>query len=124
MDTLYTDILLDVYRHPLNKVALSNFDVHIKETNPLCGDEIELFIKFGSNDTVEAIGWTGEGCAISQASASLLTDHLKNMQKQEIKNIRSNDVLDLLKLKNLNPTRTRCALLALEALKKANDKIL
>lgn len=118
MSNLYTDILLDLYRHPLNKTALNDFDVSQKETNPLCGDEVEIFIKFDEHDTVTAIGWQGEGCAISQAAASLVTDTLKGKKKQEIRNITKEEVLQMLGLENLNPTRLRCALLALECLKK------
>ncbi len=117
MDTLYTDILLDLYRHPLNKTILSDFDVRHKETNPLCGDEIEVFIKFDENGTVSAIGWTGEGCAISQAAASLMTESVKEKNKEHIEKITSDEVLKMLGLQNLNPTRMRCALLALECLK-------
>lgn len=115
-DTLYTDILLDLYRHPLNKQPLSDFNAHYQENNPLCGDQIELFIKFDADDTVSAIGWTGDGCAISQASASVVTEHVKTKSKMQIEKITSDEVLGMLGLKNLNPSRMRCALLALEAI--------
>ena len=114
----YTDILLDLYRDPLNKTSLSSFDVRHKETNPLCGDEIEIFIKFDKDDKVSAVGWAGEGCAISQASSSLITDTIKGKTKTEISKITKEEVLDLLGLKNVNPTRLRCALLGMETLKK------
>lgn len=118
MDNLYTEILLDLYRHPLNKTTLSAFDAHHKETNPLCGDEVEIFIKFDKGDTVSAVGWAGEGCAISQASTSLLTDLMKNKSKTELQKISNEEILRLLSLEKLNPTRLRCALLGLECLKK------
>ncbi len=117
-DTLYTDILLDLYRHPLNKQTLSDFDIRHKETNPLCGDEVEIFIKFGDDGTVSAVGWSGEGCAVSQAGASLVTEHIKTMNKEQIEKITKEEILGMLGLEKLNPTRMRCALLTFECLKK------
>ena len=118
MDTLYSDILLDLYRRPLNKKPLANFDVSEKVTNPLCGDEIELFIKFNKNDTVAGVGWMGNGCAVSQTAASLLTEEIKNKTKAELKKITPQTIAEPLGLTNLNPTRTRCLLLAFTALQK------
>lgn len=112
---LYSDILLDLYRHPLNKKALANFDVRRLENNPLCGDKIEIFIKFDKRGKVADIGWEGDGCAISQASASLLTDYLKDKTKAEIKKINSKKMLEMLGIKKLNPTRLRCATISLKA---------
>lgn len=114
---IYGELLLDLYKHPLNKQTLSDFDVSQKEHNPLCGDTVELFIKWNKNGTVENVGWQGEGCAISQAASSLLTEETKNKTKIEIKNITSEKILEMLGLQNLNPTRLRCATLSLECLK-------
>lgn len=115
----YTETLMDVYRHPLNKTAVADFNAHYTEANPTCGDTVEVFIKFGENGTVTDIGWTGEGCAVSQAGASLTTEHIKGKTKQEIISMTGEDVLKLLGLENINPTRMRCALLTYECLKKA-----
>ncbi len=115
---LYQEYILDLYKHPLNKIILSTFNVQHKEHNPLCGDVVELSITFDKQNKVSNIGWQGDGCAISQASTSLLTDHIKSKSKKELAKITNDEVLDLLGLKNLNPTRQRCATLALEALKK------
>ena len=114
---LYHEIILDLYKHPLNKTALADFDVQHKEHNPLCGDVVELFLKFDKNK-ISQVGWQGDGCAISQASTSLLTDAIKGKTKTALKKITKDDVLEQLGLTNLNPTRLRCALLCLEALKK------
>ncbi len=115
---LYTETLMDVYRHPLNKTAVADCNAHYTEANPTCGDTVEVFIKFDDNGTVTDIGWTGEGCAVSQAGASLTTEYLKNKTKIEIGKITKEEVLKLLGLENINPTRMRCALLTFECLKK------
>lgn len=117
MDTLYHEILLDLYKHPLHKTKPAHFDVHHKEHNPLCGDVVELFVAFDGNKITD-IGWQGDGCAISQASTSLLTDAVKGKTKKQAATITKETVLENLGLTNLNPTRLRCALLCLEALKK------
>jgi nitrogen fixation NifU-like protein len=116
---MYSELLLDLYRHPLNKKQLADFDINSVEFNPLCGDKVELFLKFDASDRLEAIGYQGEGCAISQAATSLLTEHVKGKTKQEIQALTGETLLDLLGLKNLNPTRMRCALLGLAAVQKA-----
>lgn len=118
MDALYHAMILDLYKHPLHKEPLADFDIHHTENNPVCGDTVEIFLKL-KNKTIKNIGWQGDGCAISQAAASLIADHVKGKTQSEIATITKEDVLDMLGLKNLNPTRLRCALLALEALKKS-----
>ncbi len=116
---VYKELILELNRHPLNKKKLSDFDVRHKETNPLCGDEIELFIKFDANDKVADVGFQGAGCAITQASASLLTDYIKGKSRAELKNITAETMTEMLGLPQLNPTRLRCLLLALKALQKS-----
>ncbi|MEK7625160.1 MAG: Fe-S cluster assembly sulfur transfer protein SufU [Patescibacteria group bacterium] len=114
-DALYHELILDLNRHPLNKRELKDFDFRQREHNPLCGDAVEIFIKYSGNKITD-ISWQGEGCAISTASASMLTDYLKNKNKSEIKKINQSKVLDLLGLKEINPARLRCALLPLKCL--------
>ncbi len=114
-DALYHELILDLNRFPLNKKKLGKFDFRNRAHNPLCGDTVEIFIKF-DGDKIADIAWQGEGCAISTASASLLTDFLKNKNKSEIKKLTQAKVLKLLGLKKINPTRLRCALLALKCL--------
>jgi nitrogen fixation NifU-like protein len=117
-DLIYHELILELNRHPLNKKQLSNFTYHYKEFNPLCGDEVELFIKTDKDDRIIDIGFLGNGCAISQASASILTEKIKNKKFSEVQNLENNELLGWLGLKNLNPTRIRCATLSLECLKK------
>ena len=118
MDNLYSDILLDLYKHPLNKQTLTDADLQYKLNNPVCGDQVELFIKFDDNGKVNAVGWEGNGCTISQVGASLLTDHIKGKTEDELKQITADDVITMIGL-TLNATRLRCALLSFHALQKS-----
>lgn len=115
--TLYHEALLDIYKHPLNKQVPPEFSLRHKEINSTCGDEVEIFLKLEDNQ-ITTIGWQGSGCAISQAGASLTTETAKGKTVAEIKEMTQEIILTLLGLPNLNPTRLRCALLTLEALKK------
>lgn len=118
-DELYSELLLDLYRHPLNKKKLVDFDASFSEYNPLCGDRVELFLKFDASDRLINIGFQGEGCAISQAAVSILTEQVKGKNKQEINELSTTTMLELIGLKNLNPTRLRCALLGLKTIQQA-----
>ena len=117
-DLIYHELILELNRHPLNKKKLEDFTYHHKEFNPLCGDEVELFVKTDEHDMIIDIGFQGNGCAISQASASILTEKVKNKIFLEAQNLENNELVGWLGLKNLNPTRLRCATLSLECLKK------
>ena len=117
-DLIYHELILELNRHPLNKKKLEDFTYHHKEFNPLCGDEVELFVKTDEHDMIIDIGFQGNGCAISQASASILTEKVKNKIFLEAQNLENNELVGWLGLKNLNPTRIRCATLSLECLKK------
>ncbi len=114
----YTDILLELYRHPLNKKRITHPSLYHHEVNPICGDEVELFV-IVKDERVTDIGFEGNGCAISQAAASVTTEELKGKTLAEAQHITPTTILSLLGLEKLNPTRLRCATLALEALKKA-----
>jgi nitrogen fixation NifU-like protein len=114
---IYRDIILDYYRHPRNFGDLPNPDVRAKDSNPLCGDIIEMQLKIG-NGRVEDIRFKGKGCAISQASASMLTEIAKGKTLDEIKALSKSDVLNLLGI-NPGPTRIKCALLGLKVIKLA-----
>jgi len=84
MDNLYREIIIDHYQHPHNHGVIENADISYEDTNPLCGDRIriDLSVKDG---IVEDVKFTGKGCAISQASASMLTDEIKGKSLDEIK---------------------------------------
>ncbi len=116
MDNLYSEFLLDLYKNPLNRGALTNAELQYKIHNPLCGDEIELFIKL-NNNSVSEVGWEGAGCVISQVGASLLTDYIKGKTRSELEKLSIDEIIKISGL-NLNPTRLRCYLLSFSALQK------
>ena len=118
-DPLYQEYILDLYRHPHNKQALTEFDIKQHAKNPLCSDEIDLFIKFGANEKAVDVGFVGDGCAISTAATSLLTDFMKNKNKKELAKISQEKMLEILGLPNISPARIGCATLGLKALHNA-----
>ena len=121
-DSMYRDFILDLYRNPLNKKKLANADVRHREFNPSCGDDIAIEIKFNDYKQVIDIGHQGQGCAISQAGVSLLTDHLKSKTASEILEMSRIDMIELLGIPILY-TRERCAVIGLIAAQMAIRKL-
>jgi len=117
MDDLYRDYILEHYRRPHNFGVLDNPTASHEGANPLCGDRITLQVKV-HDGKIAGVGFTGRGCAISQASASLLTDEIKGKSIADAKGLGTNDVLDLLGIE-ISPARLKCALLSLETLQHA-----
>lgn len=119
---LYRDNILDHYKNPRNFGKLNKPDKSAEENNPLCGDKIAIHLGLATNDqrqkTIKEISFTGEGCAISMASASMLTEKVKNMSITNVQRLKTKDITDMLGIE-LTPTRLKCALLALEVLQKA-----
>lgn len=113
---IYRENILDHYRHPHNKKRISPCDVQHKEHNPICGDQIEIFIRFEDKKVVE-VGFDGHGCAISQASVSMLTDKIKRMTIDDINSIKREDILEMLGIP-IGVVRQKCALLCLKAVQK------
>ena len=114
---IYKDIILDYYRNPRNFGDLEKPDVRAKDSNPLCGDIIEMQLKV-NDGKVEDVRFKGKGCAISQASASMLTELVKGKTLDQIKAMGKSDILQLLGI-DPGPTRIKCALLSLKVLKLA-----
>lgn len=114
---LYTEIILDLYKNPLNKGNLENPTHEFFKNNPLCGDEIKIQLIVNDNK-IKEVKFNGIGCVISQASASLLTNKIKNMSIENVKNLKKEDVLEMLHIPISQP-RLRCALLPLDALRGA-----
>ncbi len=112
---IYKDIILDYYRNPRNFGDLPEPDVRAKDSNPLCGDIIEMQLKI-KEGKVDDIRFKGKGCAISQASASMLTEVVKGKTLDEIKAMGKPVVLELLGI-DPGPTRIKCALLGLKVVK-------
>ncbi|HEX9435926.1 MAG TPA: SUF system NifU family Fe-S cluster assembly protein [Candidatus Limnocylindria bacterium] len=118
MDDLYRDYILDHYKNPRNYGELEGATHHYHDTNPLCGDEITMFLLVGEDGRVQDVHFTGRGCAISQASASILTDEVKGKTLDELKGFDRDHVLNNLGI-TISPARIKCALLSLKALKGA-----
>ena len=108
---------MDPYKNPRNSGKIENASVHHHEYNPLCGDEIELFLVI-KDKKIADVKFHGKGCAISQASASLLTDEIKGKNIDDLKNMAKENILELLGI-SLSPVRLKCALLSLDTLKNS-----
>ena len=117
MDDLYRDYILEHYRRPHNFGTLEDATASHEGANPLCGDRITLQLRV-KDGTIDGVAFTGRGCAISQASASLLTDEIKGKPVDAAAGITSTDVLDLLGIE-ISPARMKCALLSLDTLQHA-----
>ena len=140
---LYQEIILDHGKNPRNLRKTENFNKDAKGYNPLCGDKVHIYLKLNENKKVEDISFEGEGCAISMASASIMTDMIKGKEKNEVKEI-VNDFLEMIKEKDeiktkllkedektklmclsgvkQYPMRVKCATLSWHTLTSAIDK--
>jgi nitrogen fixation NifU-like protein len=115
VDSLYREIILDHYRNPRNKGALDPADYSYEDVNPLCGDEIRIDVRV-EDDKVSDIKFSGRGCAVSQASVSILTEMVEGMSLDEVKALTKDDMLEELGIP-VSPARMKCALLGLKVLK-------
>jgi nitrogen fixation protein NifU and related proteins len=113
---IYREIILDHYKRPRNFGHLVSHDAKMEEGNVTCGDRIVMEIK-GKN-VIEEIKFSGEGCAISIASASMLTEKVKEMNMEDVTKLTADDIMSMLGT-TLTPSRIKCATLSLEVLKKA-----
>ncbi len=118
MDDFYRDFILDHYRNPRNFGHLEHADASAEDVNPLCGDEIRMEIAVGSNGEVTDIRFSGKGCAISQASASMLTESVVGMKLEDVARLSKEVVLENVGI-GISPTRMKCAMLGLRVLKSA-----
>ncbi len=112
------EIILDHYRNPRNYGELGDASVKVKDSNPLCGDVVEVFLKINSEGVVEKATFRGHGCAISQASASMLIESIQGKKLEELKTLDKQHIFDMLGIE-VGPVRVKCALLPLKALKAA-----
>lgn len=115
MDNLYREEILDHYQNPHNFGKLAGVDAYSRQTNPLCGDDISMFIKIKSGK-IKAVSFFGKGCAICIAGASMLTDCALGKAKNELTKFSEQDMLSLLGIQ-VSQTRKKCALLSLAVLK-------
>src|SRR3989344_5179124 len=117
MFDMYTEVILDYYRYPRNYGKLDDANAQARDLNPLCGDEIEIYAKI-DNDKIVDIKFSGRGCAISQAAASMLTEFLKGTTVKQARDINKENVLEMLGIE-ISPVRLKCALLGLKVAKTA-----
>jgi nitrogen fixation protein NifU and related proteins len=115
MDALYREAILDHYKHPRRKGHLVQADIHYHDHNPFCGDEITIELQVQDGTVVDA-AFDGRGCAISQATASMLMEEIVGKSTDELKQLDKEYILELLGIE-IGPVRLKCALLPLKALK-------
>lgn len=115
---LMMENILDHYKNPRNYGDLKEPDARAKDSNPLCGDVVEISVKFDGKEKIRDIRFKGKGCAISQASASMLTELVKGKDLEDVIKLSKDDILGMLGME-LGPVRIKCALLSLKVLKTA-----
>lgn len=119
MDNLYRDFILEHYRNPHNKGVLEPHDLHFADSNPTCGDEMSMTLRLDqTGERIADVGFDGRGCAISQASASILTDGLRGKSLDEIRAMDPGALLEELGVP-IGPARLKCALLSFKVLQGA-----
>lgn len=137
LEDLYKEVILDHYRSPRNKGRLDPYDIVLERNNPLCGDEIELFLKF-DGDKLEGISFDGKGCSISQASASMMAERLQGASIKDAADLAGgikrmmageeegddDELGELIALKGVvkYPVRIKCALLGWDTLVEALEE--
>ncbi len=116
MDDFYRENILDHYRQPRHKGTVDDATHSHDENNPLCGDVIRIDLHVNENNIIDQVAFSGKGCAISQASASMLTEMIEGKPLDEAKQIGKEDILEALGIE-IGPVRMKCALLSLKVLK-------
>ena len=118
-DQLYREVILDHYKNPRGHGALEPHDAHAEGLNPLCGDEVSIFVRFAEDgETIEEVGFEGRGCAISQAATSMLTEMVKGRKAADVAALPKDELLEEIGIP-LTPIRLKCAILGLGVLKVA-----
>src|SRR5579872_4469272 len=118
MDDFYKDYILEHYRQPRNFGHLEGATAAAEDLNPLCGDRLRFEMKVNDKGVVEDVRFSGRGCAISQASASMLTETLKGMPLEDVARLDMQVVLDNVGI-GISPARMKCATLCLKVAKSA-----
>lgn len=116
MEDMYREVILDHYKNPRFNGELDPADISYQDDNPLCGDMIRIDLRIDDNNRVIECAFSGQGCAISQASASMLMEDIQGKSLEEIKDYTREDILDMLGIE-LGPVRLKCAMLSLKVLK-------
>ena len=118
MDALYRDYILEHYKNPRNFGTLEPHDLEFHDHNPLCGDELGVHVRVDGEGRIADLRFHGQGCAISQAAASIASEELIGMDVDEAAKLPAEWVIDLLGI-DISPTRRKCALLNLKVLRGA-----
>ncbi len=118
MDELYREEILDHYRSSAHRGRLASADTTFEDDNPLCGDRIRMDVRFDADGSISEARFSGEGCAISQAAASMLCEDVAGKSASEVNVWDKEKVLELLDIP-LTPVRLKCALLPLKVLQAA-----
>jgi nitrogen fixation NifU-like protein len=117
MDDLYAEEIIAHYEHPHNKGKIAEADAKMHEYNPTCGDDLTVYFKI-EDGRVKDVKFDGSGCAISMASASMMTDYVKGMKLEEAEKIKLEKLIEILGI-DPGPARLKCATLSLRAIKEA-----
>lgn len=115
MDAMYRENILDHGMNPRNKGIINPATLDFEMRNPLCGDRLRLTLRVNDEQVITALGWDGEGCAVSQAAASMLGERILGMTIEEVKHLVKEDIFDMLGIP-LTANRVKCALLGLKVL--------
>jgi nitrogen fixation NifU-like protein len=116
MDDLYREVIIEHYKNPSYRGHLEPHDISFADSNPLCGDHIQIDLRVDKDNRVSDARFEGHGCAISQASADLLIESIIGKSVDDVKKLTRQDILDMLGI-DLGPVRLKCALLSLKVLK-------
>ena len=116
MQDFYRELIIERYKSPRNKGELDPHDFSYEDDNPTCGDHIKIDVRLDEDQKVAQAAFSGEGCAISQASADLLVESIIGKDLEEVKALTKEDILEMLGIE-LGPVRLKCALLSLKVLK-------
>jgi nitrogen fixation protein NifU and related proteins len=121
-DQMYREVILDHSKNPRGHGELEDPDAHADGQNPLCGDEVSIYVAFGADgETIDEVKFSGRGCAISQAATSMLTEMVAGRKASEVASLDKDELLAEIGIP-LTPVRLKCAMLGLTTLKVALHK--
>ena len=121
-DQMYREVILDHYKNPRGHGVMENADAEAEGQNPLCGDEVSIYVAFGEDgETIDEVKFSGRGCAISQAATSMLMEMVQGRSASDVARLDKDELLEEIGIP-LTPIRLKCALLGLSTLKLALHK--